>query len=216
MSLSLVDPPELAPKRVRILLVDDHPFVRDGIVGLLQTQPEYEVVGCAATVAEGLAMLHKFHPTLAIIDLRLPDGDGIQILNAVAEMRWETFAVALSAFSTEDDLLAAARAGAAAFLTKTAPAEEVLETLRRVLAGENVLVRDFPAALRQRLQEKSLTEKEIAILALLGRALSNRQISERTGLSDNTIKTHLRRIFKKLAVSSRSEATAIALHRGLV
>lgn len=161
-------------------------------------------------------MLHKLRPTLAIIDLRLPDGDGIQIMNAVAEMRWETFAVALSAFSTEDDLLAAARAGAAAFVTKTATAEEVLGTLRRVVAGEDVLVQDFPAALRQRLQEKSLTEKEIAILTLLGRAFSNRQICERTGLSDNTIKTHLRRIFRKLAVSSRSEAMAIALRRGLV
>src|SRR5260221_8619645 len=99
-------------RSIRVLLVDDHPFVRDGLAGLLNSQSEYEIVGEASTATEATEKLRALLPELVIIDLRLPDGDGARVLSEAREMRWGTFMIVLSAFQSDDDLLAAARAGA--------------------------------------------------------------------------------------------------------
>jgi two-component system NarL family response regulator len=148
--------------------------------------------------------------------LRLPDGDGVRLLEDARELRWGTYAVVLSAFCTDDDLLAAARAGARAFLLKTGRGEEVLSVLRRVMNGENVLLQEFPAALRGRMAQKDLTAKELKILRMIGQGLTNKEISVQAVVTQNTVKVHLRRMFQKLGVSTRSEAAAVAVRRGLV
>jgi DNA-binding NarL/FixJ family response regulator len=203
-------------RRTRVLLVDDHPFVRDGLAGLLGSRTDYAVVGEAATTAEAIQLLETKQPDLIIVDLRLPDEDGVKVLKAADAMRWTVYAVVLSAFRSEDDLIAAARAGARAFLTKTARAEEVLEMLDRVMTGENVLRQELPRKLRLRLSQKDLTAKEMVILRLLGTGMTNKEIERATNLSPNTVKAHLRNIFEKLGVANRAEAAAIAVRRGLV
>jgi len=202
--------------KIRVVIVDDHPFVRDGIVGLLASQPDFEVVGQAATVEQAKVMMLALRPSLMVVDLRLPDGDGVRVLEDVKAQRWETYAVVLSAFCTDDDLLAATRAGARAFLLKTDRGEEVLSTLRRVMNGENVLHLELPAPLRDRLSQKDLTAREQAILRMIGQGLTNKEISQQTLTSQNTVKVHLRRIFQKLGVSTRAEAAGVAVRRGLL
>jgi len=203
-------------KRVKVLLVDDHPFVRDGIAGLLNSQPDFEVVGQASTVHEAKKLLHALQPALVLVDLRLPDGEGVRVLEEVKSLRWGTYAVVLSAFCSDDDLLAAIRAGARAFLLKTGRGEDALAVLRRVMNGENVLDLEFPGKLRDRLAQKDLTTKEIEVLRMIGRGFTNKEISQSTSMAQNTVKVHLRRIFQKLGVTTRAEAAAIAVRRGLV
>jgi two-component system, NarL family, response regulator len=200
----------------RVVLVDDHPFVRDGLAGLLATDPQFHVVGQASSGAEALDILQNLAPDILIVDLRLPDMDGVQVLSKGRLIRPATLMIVLSAFISDDDKLAAARAGAQAYLTKTAAGSEVLGTLRRVVNGENVLVKELSPTLRARLNERDLTAKEQQVLVLLGRWLPNKEISASTGMSENTVKSHLRAIFQKLSVSNRAEATAIALRRGMV
>jgi len=203
-------------RNVRVLLVDDHPFVRDGLAGLLRAHSQFEVVGEAATAAEGFDALRKWEPDLLIVDLRLPDQDGVHVLEAARNLRSTIRSVVLSAFRADDDVVAAARAGAQAYLVKTARGTEVLQTIERVLAGENVLLAQMTPAQRQRLVQKDLTAKETEILRLLGMGLSNREICRRKKITPNTVKTHLRNIFAKLGVSNRSQATTIAMRRGLI
>ncbi|MDD5199855.1 MAG: response regulator transcription factor [Terrimicrobiaceae bacterium] len=205
-----------ASRVFRVLLVDDHPFVRDGLAGLLGSQPEFEIAGEAGTAGEAIAKLRELRPDAIIVDLRLPDMDGTKVLMAAREMRWKPAVIVLSAFRSDDDLLATARAGAMAFLLKTEHGGKVLETIRLVLGGENVLLSELSPSLRVRLLQKDLTDKEMIVLKLLGSGLTNKEICASTRLSENTIKTHLRAIFSKLDVSNRAEATAIALRRGLV
>jgi len=202
--------------QTRVLLVDDHPFVRDGIAGLLSSQSDFTVAAHASTVAEAKQLLAETKPGLVIVDLRLPDGDGTSVLEDVRALRWGTYAVVLSAFCTDDDLIAAARAGARAFLLKTGRGEETLSVLRRVMNGENVLAQEFPAALRDRLAQRDLTAKELDVLRMIGMGLTNKEISQRGAIAHNTVKVHLRRIFQKLGVSTRAEAAAVAVRRGLV
>jgi Response regulator containing a CheY-like receiver domain and an HTH DNA-binding domain len=206
----------LRTETVRVLIVDDHPFVVDGIASLLSAQPDFEVVGHCGSVAEAVGQLKKVRPTLILVDLRLPDGDGSAVLKVAQEFRWETYAVVLSAFCSEDDLVASARAGARAFLMKTDRGEAVLSTLRRVVAGENVLMETLPQHVRERLAQKDLTPKELEVLRMIGRGMTNRQIAMETRLTDNTIKAHLRNLFRKLGVTNRAEAAAIAVRRGLI
>jgi len=203
-------------KRVKVLLVDDHPFVRDGIAGLLDSQPDFEVVGQASTVQEAKKLLHALQPALVLVDLRLPDGEGVRVIEEVKSLRWGTYAVVLSAFCSDDDLLAAIRAGARAFLLKTGRGEDALAVLRRVMNGENVLGLEFPGKLRDRLAQKDLTTKETEVLRMIGRGFTNKEISQHTSMAQNTVKVHLRRIFQKLGVTTRAEAAAIAVRRGLV
>jgi DNA-binding NarL/FixJ family response regulator len=213
-------PPSMAGRSgrctTRVLVVDDHPFVRDGIVGLLSAQMDFEVIGQAGTVAEAKVMLAELKPALVMVDLRLSDGDGTEVLEVARLLRWGTYAVVLSAFCSDDDMVATVRAGARAFLLKTDRGEETLSVLRRVMNGENVLEREFPASLRDRLAQKDLTPKELAILRSVGSGLTNKEIARQTAVAANTVKVHLRRVFQKLGVSTRSEAAAIAVRRGLV
>lgn len=204
------------PPVVRVLLVDDHPFVLDGISGLLASQPDFKIVGEAATLAEGRELLATQKPALVIVDLRLPDGDGTVLLEEIRRRRWSTYGVVLSAFCSDDDLIAAARMEARAFLLKTDRGPAVLSQLRRVMRGENVLRENFPPALRPRLAQRDLTPKELEILRLIGMGLTNKEISQRIAATQNTVKIHLRRIFQKLDLTTRAEAAAVAVRRGLL
>lgn len=205
-----------ARRDARVVLVDDHPFIRDGLAGLLTAHPGYELVGEAGSAAEAFDALRKWEPDLLIVDLRLPDGDGVKILEMARSLRPTIHLIVLSAFRADDDVVAAARAGAQAFLVKTARSAEVMQTIERVLAGENVLLTEMTVGQRQRLVQKDLTVKETEILRLLGMGLSNREICRRKKITPNTVKTHLRNIFAKLGVSNRSQATTIAMRRGLI
>jgi DNA-binding NarL/FixJ family response regulator len=202
-------------RKTGVLLVDAHPMMRDGLAGLLRTQSRYLVLGEADTAAEALKSLVALRPDLVLIDLRLPDADGVKVLQEVKAMRWATYSVVLSASKSDDDLIAAARAGARAYLLKSFRGEEILETINRVLAGENVLEEGLPASLRERLCHKDLTPQEGKILRLLGACKTNREICRLTRTSPGTVKTHLRSIFSKLGVSNRAQAAVIALRRGL-
>jgi DNA-binding NarL/FixJ family response regulator len=202
-------------ERVRVLLVDDHPSVRDGLAGLLSSEPRYEIVAQAESAAEAIRLLRLLSPDLLLVDLRLPDADGTTVLEAAGELRWKIFSVVLSAFRNDDDVIAAARAGAHAYLVKTARGGEILHTLSRIFAGENVLAAELTPEQRRRALQKNLTRKELEILCLLARGCSNQEIGRQQRVAGNTVKAHLRNIFAKLGVANRAQAAGVAIRRGL-
>jgi DNA-binding NarL/FixJ family response regulator len=199
-----------------VLLVDDHPSIRDGLAGLLRSEPCYEIVAQAGSAAEAIVLLRDLSPDLLLVDLRLPDADGTTVLEAASAQRWKIFSVVLSAFRNDDDVVAAARAGAHAYLVKTARGVEILHTLSRVFAGENVLAAELTPGQRQRALQKDLTRKELEILRLLARGCPNLEIGRQQRIAANTVKAHMRNIFAKLGVANRAQAAGIAIRRGLV
>lgn len=202
--------------RVRVLLVDDHPFVRDGVKGILAASGNFEVVGEAGTAAAAIEMLDILRPDLLITDLRLPDADGTRVLEAARKYKWGMYSVVLSAFENEDDMVTVARLGVQAYIVKTSSGGELLDALDRVMNGQNVLLDRIPEHLRVRLKQKDLTLRELQVLEMIARGLGNKQIAVATGVTDNTVKAHLKSIFRKLGITTRSEAALIAVRRGLL
>jgi len=210
-------PPSTA--RVRTLVADDHPIVRQGVASLLATTPDFEVVGQAADGLEAVELALRLRPGLVVLDLRMPVLDGV---GATARLRAElpeARVVVLTTYESDDDILAAIEAGASGYLLKAAPEAELLAGLRSVVAGQVALAPSMAAALvgrarRQEAPRTPLTPRETEVLALVAAGCSNPEIGRRLFIGEATVKTHLLRTFEKLGVDDRTRAVTLALERG--
>ncbi|TDC86940.1 response regulator transcription factor [Actinomadura sp. 7K507] len=205
--------------RIRILLVDDHPVVRSGIRAMLADQPDFELVGEAATGEEGVAEARRLIPDVVLMDLQL--GAGIHGSEATRQLTSGAGAprvLVLTTFDTDSDILAAVEAGATGYLLKDAPQSKLFAAIRSAAAGDSALAPSVASRLlgRMRSPTATLTARELEVLRLVAEGLSNRQISKRLFLSETTIKTHLVHIYAKLDVDSRTAAVAAATRRGLI
>jgi DNA-binding NarL/FixJ family response regulator len=200
------------------VIADDHTLVRDGIRRFLEEEPDLRVVGEAVTGDEALALCLRLEPDVALLDLRLPGRSGISILAELSERCPQTRAVILSAFDDEEYVVAALEAGAAGYLVKTIPAAALVAMVRRAQAGELVLPPALAARIagRFRRHDRRLSGREAEVLRLLTEGLPNKVIARRLGISERTVENHLRRVFDKLGVSSRTEAAVTAMRRHLV
>jgi DNA-binding NarL/FixJ family response regulator len=204
---------------IRILIVDDHPVVRDGLRGMLTGEADLEVVGEAADGLEALAMAGRHSPDIVLMDLRMPVLDGVAAIRRLSAEHPHARVIVLTTYDEDNDIVRAVQAGAAGYLLKDAPRDELYRAVRAAANGETVLAPRVAARLFGRLRAPAAeipSERELEVLALVARGLTNRAIARHLRISEATVKTHLVHTFAKLAVDDRTAAVTAALERGLL
>ncbi len=203
---------------IRVVVADDHPIVRSGIVALLQTAEDVEVVGEASTGEDAVALALAESPDVVLMDLRMPGIDGDEATARIVSERPETRVLILTTYESDDSILTAIEAGASGYLLKAAPQEEILAGLRSVARGEVALGPRIAALLVNRVKSPTpnLSPRERQVLALVAEGNSNGAIAASLFLSEATVKTHLLHVFEKLGVSDRTRAVTKAMEFGLL
>lgn len=205
---------------IRILIVDDHPIVRDGLEAVLSTQPEFVVVGAAGDGNEALRHVRALLPDVLLLDLEMPGMDGVETLQRLAADGLAVRTIIFTAFDTDDRIIEAVRAGAQGYLLKGAPREELFNAIRIVHAGGSLLHPMVATRLMGRLQQDSrpgaLTPRETEVLQLVAQGLPNKAIAMRLVVTERTVKFHVSSILGKLGANNRTEMVALAKQRGLI
>ena len=207
---------------IRLVIAEDHQIVREGLRLFLQAQSDMEVVAEAADGRQALQALRTHHPDVLLLDLMMPEVDGLAVLREAPQISPETRILVLTSASNDRLVLPAVRAGAAGYVLKTISSAELAEAVRAVARGEPVLhpeitrmlmreVRQGPAAVAG----EAFTQREMDVLSLLAHRLTNKEIAAELGISETTVKTHVRNILSKLGVSTRAEAARYAREQGL-
>jgi DNA-binding NarL/FixJ family response regulator len=205
---------------IRVLLVDDHPVVRTGVRGMLAAEADIAVVGEAGSGGEAIAAAAELRPDVVLMDLRMPDLDGVTATGRILAGNAAIRVVVLTTYETDADILRAVEAGAAGYLLKDASPEELSKAIRAAARGETVLAPPVAARLVRSVRQPSvstaLSAREIEVLRLVGQGLTNADIGRRLYIGEATVKTHLFRAFAKLGVSDRTAAVTTALARGIL
>jgi len=201
---------------IGILLADDHAIVRSGVAQILNAEPGMRVVAQAADGKEAVDLFTLHRPDVALIDLRMPKLDGVQVVEQIRQHFPDAVIVILTTYDTDNDIERALRVGAKAYLVKDVSAQELVACVRAVHAGRTWVSPDVAAKLVAHVTNVRPTERELAVLRLLAVGKSNREIGEALGISDGTVKIHVTHLLAKLGVTSRAEAIATAVRRGLV
>lgn len=208
------DQPSRKP-RIRIVIADDHPVVREGLRALLKTQPDIEVVAEAANGREAVEQFLSHRPDLLLLDLRMPQTDGFAVIPAILEKTADAKIIVMTVYNAEQDIQRALQAGAKAYLLKDSPPQELLKCIREVQAGRKWIPPAVGARIAGRMQVPRLTKREMEIVRMMATGKTNKEIGSSLGISDSTVKVHLRHIFKKLGATGRVEALRISLERGI-
>jgi two-component system nitrate/nitrite response regulator NarL len=206
--------------RCRVLLVDDHPLFRRGVMQLIAAQPDFEVVGEAASGEEGVALTQRLNPDIVLLDVDMRGMGGLQALKQIKESGADTQVIMLSVSDAEMNLVTAVRSGADGYLLKDAEPEEMLEKLRQAARGEVIFTDSLMAMLVDAMRsgtpapstDEALTERERQILQLIAAGKSNKHIARELGISDGTVKVHVKNLLRKLHLRSRLEAAVWALN----
>lgn len=202
---------------ITVLLVDDHPVVREGLRGMLSAEDDLTVVAEAGGAAEAVAAVRAHEPDVVLMDLRMPGGDGVEATARVLVQRPQTRVVVLTTYDTDADILRAVEAGAAGYLLKDASRHDLAQAVRAAARGETVLAPSVAAKLVSRMRSPvELSRREIDVLRLVARGLTNAEIGRELFISEATVKTHLLRAFGKLEVSDRTAAVTAAIERGIL
>ncbi len=205
---------------IRILVADDHPVVREGLVAMLSTEPGFEVVGEAEDGDVAIARTRETTPHVLLLDLEMPGKDGIAVLQAVRELPDPPAVLVFTAFDTDERILSAVRAGARGYLLKGTPRRELFEAVRTVHEGGTTLQPVVASRLMQHMSEEesteALTPREMEVLGLLAKGLPNREMAGVLSITERTVKFHVSAILAKLGAGNRTEAVSIAVNRGLV
>ncbi|WP_433175373.1 response regulator [Actinoallomurus sp. CA-150999] len=202
---------------ITVLLVDDHPVVREGLRGMLSAEEDLTVVAEAGGAAEAVAAVRAHEPDVVLMDLRMPGGDGVEATARVLVQRPQTRVVVLTTYDTDADILRAVEAGAAGYLLKDASRHDLAQAVRAAARGETVLAPSVAAKLVSRMRSPvELSRREIDVLRLVARGRTNAEIGKELLISEATVKTHLLRTFGKLGVSDRTAAVTAALERGIL
>lgn len=207
---------------ISVLVVDDHPVVREGLSAFLSVQPDMELVGEARDGAEAVARARDLLPDVVLIDVVMPSMDGIEATRRIREMSPSTKVIVLTSFDDDDKVVAAVRAGAAGYLLKEAGAQEVANAIRTVHRGEALLHPGIAAKLMQEVfagrdrEAGSLTDRELDVLRLIARGRANKEIASELVISEKTVKTHVSNILAKLHLADRTQAALYAVRKRLV
>ena len=209
---------------IRILVADDHPVLRDGLVAVLSTQPDFKVVGEAGGGMEAVQKVVELQPDVVLLDLEMPDLDGVEALRLMRESSSEVRTIIFTAFDTDERILGAIQAGAQGYLLKGAPRQQVFDAVRVVHAGESLLQPVVASKLLQHISRgsdvgndlDSVTPRELDVLRLLARGLQDKEIADELGITVRTVKFHVGSILAKLDAGNRTGAVTIAVQRGLI
>lgn len=201
---------------IRIIIADDHPVVREGLVTIISRQSDMVVIAEASDGRELVAEFLRHRPDVSLVDLRMPEMDGVEAITAIRERAPSARLIVLTTYDDDEDILRSLRAGAKAYMLKDAPRNELLACIKAVHEGRT----HIPFAIAQRLAETigtpSLTAREFEVLELVSEGKANKEIAARLSITEGTVKTHVSAILEKLDASHRTEAVTIALRRGLL
>ena len=205
-----------APNVIRILTVDDHPMLREGIAALVASQPDMKLVGEASTGREAVEQFRKHKPDLTLMDLQMPEMDGIDAMVAICSEFPEARIIVLTTYKGDVQVLRALKAGARAYLLKGLLRKELLETIRAVHAGQKRIPAEIAAELADHAVDDALTAREIDVLRLIALGNANKLVADQLGITEDTVKGHVKNILSKLGASDRTHAVTIALKRGII
>jgi two-component system NarL family response regulator len=203
--------------KIRVLIVDDHRVVRVGLRAIIDAEADMEVVAEAGDGPAALAAYAEHKPDITLLDLRLPGMTGPEVLVALRQRDPEAKVIVLTSYDADEDVYRAVQAGARGYLLKGTLPDGVLEAaIRKVHAGQRLLAPEAAARLADRMTSPQLTPREVAVLELVAKGKSNKEIGTMLTLAEGTVKTHLKRIYEKLGVGDRTEAALMAVQRGIV
>jgi two-component system, NarL family, response regulator len=202
--------------KIRIVVADDHPIVREGIVANLRQDREMKVVAEASDGAEALGAVRKFQPDVVLLDLRMPAHDGVEVLTELAALNVATRAIVITTFASPEDIQRSMKAGARGYLLKDCSRQILIEAIHRVHAGEIYLPPSIAQKLVERIQDPQLTHRELDVLSSMAAGKSNKEIGSQLFIAEGTVKTHVANLLSKLGVASRMEAIRKAVQLGLV
>ena len=201
---------------IRVLSIDDHPLVRQGIAAIINCQPDMSVVGEASNGTEAIEAFRSLRPDVTLMDLNLPDVGGLEVTAAIRAEFPEARVIVLTTFERDVEIQRALKAGARGYLLKSMPPEKIMETIRQVHAGKKPVLPEIASQLAEHISDEQLTSREIDVLRQVIEGNRNRDIAERLFVSEHTVKTHLKHILGKLGASDRTHAITIAARRGFI
>ncbi len=202
--------------QIRVLGVDDHPLLREGIAGMINSQPDMLLVAQASNAQETIQQFRKHKPDVTLMDLRLPDKSGIDAMIAIRSEFPEARIIMLTTFEGDVEIQRALEAGARGYLLKSMPPRELVEVIRQVYAGEKRIPLQVAARLAEHISDEALTDRETEVLGQIAGGSRNRDIAEKLFITEGTVKAHIKHIMHKLGARDRTQAVAIGLRRGII
>jgi two-component system NarL family response regulator len=206
----------MADDKIKVIIADDHPIVRMGLRALIEAQPDMELMAEAEGGAAAVEAFTKHRPDVMLVDLRMPGMSGRDVITAIRSTVPDARIIVLTSFDGDEDVFRAVQAGARGYLLKASPPDDVLKAIRTVHSGGRLIAPDVAARLADRVNSPSLTSREVAVLELVAKGLSNKEIAAALSLAEDTVKNHLKHVFAKLEVSDRTEAVLLAVQRGII
>jgi two-component system NarL family response regulator len=201
---------------IRVLCVDDHPVVREGVGLIIDMQPDMQVIGMAATGEEALHLFQQHHPDVTLMDLQLPGISGLEAIKRIRTDDPKARVIVLTMYEGDEDIYRSLQAGAATYLLKNTLSDELVRTVREVHGGEHPISAEVAERLAARKSEATLTHRETEVLKLLAQGMRNKEIGANLGITEETAHGYLKSIFSKLKVQDRTAAVTVALRRGII
>ena len=204
------------PAKIRVLSIDDHPLVREGLAALINAQTDMCVVGQGSTGREAIKLFGELHPDVTLMDLRLPDLSGIDAMITILSNSPQARVIMVTSSEGDVEMERALAGGAKGYILKSMPPREVLEAIRKVHAGKKAIPPEIAAHLADHMSDEALSAREIEVLQQVAEGNRNRDIADRLFISEGTVKVHLQHIMDKLGASDRTQAITIAVRRGII
>lgn len=205
-----------AKEQINILIVDDHPVVRQGLRAMLSSEPDIAVMGMAASAREAFAMVQRRQPDVVLMDLRMPEMEGT---NAIVELRRIVPGIrilVLTNYGSDEYIVRATQAGAMGYLLKNTPQEEIVKAVRMIFQGERYVPKDIAQRLFEAIGREELSQRELEVLSLVAHGCTNKDVAQRLYISDKTVRNHVTSCLLKLQAKDRTEAVTRAIERGLI